>query len=168
LPFALIDIAANSVVKILAEIPDTLKLPDNDLVVGIPKDWKNWQSDSYAMRWFDPFMAPAGKVAIGNPSYTVAADGSVSETYDVIDAPPPKPPVVTSLQFRHLFTPTEAVAITTAGQSDVQIRVFMDEASAAGTVDLGVDEVKQGVAYLVAKNIITQDRAGQILKGVSP
>ena len=168
MPFALVDIAVGSVLQIFQQVPDTLKLPNGDLVNGIQKDSTQWRSDSYALTRFDSFKPPTGKVITGSPTYAVEADGSVTETYDVIDAPAPRPPVVTSLQFRHLFTQAETVAITTAGQTDIQVRIFTDEAAAAGTVDLGAAAVIQGVAYLVAKNIITQDRADQILKGVSP
>jgi hypothetical protein len=96
----------------------------------------------------------------------IAAAGITVQTV----ADPPAPPItaVSSLQFRQLFTDSERVAITQAGQTNVAIRAFMDDESAAGIVHLSEPEVTTGIGMCVTLGLLTQDRADQILAGKPP
>ena len=96
----------------------------------------------------------------------IAAAGIVVST--VADPPPQPVTVVSSLQFRQLFTDAERIAITQSGQTNAQIRAFMDDESAAGVVPLDDPEVTAGLAACVTLGLLTQDRANQILAGTPP
>jgi hypothetical protein len=96
----------------------------------------------------------------------IAAAGITMQT--VADPSPPPITVVSSLQFRQLFTDAERVAVTQAGQTNVQIRAFMDDESAAGIVHLSEPEVTTGIGLCVTLGLLTQDRANQILAGAPP
>jgi hypothetical protein len=100
------------------------------------------------------------------PAADIAAVGITVSTI----ADPPLPPitVVSSLQFRRLFTDAERVAITQAGQTNAQIRAFMDDESAAGIVHLDDPEVTSGLGACVTLALLTQDRMDQILAGTPP
>jgi hypothetical protein len=86
----------------------------------------------------------------------------------VADPPPPPITVVSSLQFRQLFTEAERVAITQAGETNAQIRAFMDDASAAGIVHLDDPEVTAGLSACVTLGLLTQDRMNAIITGTPP
>ena len=96
----------------------------------------------------------------------LAAAGITVQT--VADPAPPPITAVSSLQFRQLFTSAEALAITTAAESNAQFRMFMDDESAAGTVVLASPEVQSGIAALVTAGLLTQARANAILAGQPP
>jgi hypothetical protein len=114
---------------------------------------------------------------IGNQRYpagwlATAPDAEITEagiTVQVV-ADPPAPPitVISSLEFRQLFTDAERLAVTTASFSNAAIRVFMDDESSAGAVTLSDPEVTTGVAALVTGGLLTQDRANQVLAGTAP
>jgi hypothetical protein len=72
---------------------------------------------------------------------------------------------VSSLQFRQLFADAERIAITQSGQSNAQIRAFIDDESAAGSVHLDDPEVTSGLEACVALGLLTQDRMNHILAG---
>jgi hypothetical protein len=108
---------------------------------------------------------PAGWLLTASVS-EIAAAGITVQT--VADPPPPPITAVSSLQFRQLFTTAEATAITTSAESNAQIRMFMDDESAAGTVVLASPEVQSGIAALVTAGLLTQARANAILAGQSP
>ena len=97
------------------------------------------------------------------PAADIAAAGITVQT--VADPPPPPITAVSSLVFRQLFTDAERIAITQAGQTNVQIRAFLDDESAADTVHLSDPEVTAGLAMCVTLGLLTQDRADQILAG---
>jgi hypothetical protein len=96
----------------------------------------------------------------------IAAAGISVQT--VADPPPPPVTAVSSLTFRQLFTATEGQAPTQAAQTSAQLRMFMDDEGAAGTVDLTNPEVTTGIAMLVSAGLLTQARADHILAGTPP
>ena len=100
------------------------------------------------------------------PASDLAAAGITVQT--VADPLPPPVTVVSSLQFRQLFTDAERIAITQSGQTNAQIRAFMDDESAAGTVHLGDPEVTAGLGACVTLGLITPDRASQVIAGKPP
>lgn len=110
---------------------------------------------------------PAGWIASASDAEIAAAGITVQE---VADPPPPPPtaPVVSPRQFRQLFTSEETLAITTAAQSNVQLRMFLDDEAAAEQVHLDDPEVMAGLNALVSANLLTQDRANAILAGQPP
>jgi hypothetical protein len=100
------------------------------------------------------------------PAADIAAVGITVQT--VADPPPPPITAVSSLVFRQLFTDAERMAITQAGETNAQIRAFLDDESAAGTVHLDNPEVTTGLGMCVTLGLLTQDRLDQILAGTPP
>ena len=70
---------------------------------------------------------------------------------------------VTRLAFRNRFTFAEKVAIETAAESDATVRVLLKDQEAATFIDLARLDTQQGVQLLVSKNLITAQRATEIL-----
>jgi len=93
------------------------------------------------------------------------AEGVAPEPYV---APSEPAPAVDALSFRRLFTGPERRAISEAGYTDPLVRMFMDDAAAAGTLHLDHADVLQGIAYLQAAGLLTQARAKAVLDGKPP
>lgn len=72
---------------------------------------------------------------------------------------------ITRLAFRNLFTGAEKIAIYTAAESSVQIRVWLDDLNAAEFVDLDYPATIAGVQALEAGGIIAEGRAAEVLAG---
>lgn len=84
--------------------------------------------------------------------------------------PDPKPtesPKVSPVQFKLLFTATERVAIKTARDNDLVIDDFYDivEDPRLTHVDLGLQSTKDAIGYLQSKQLLTAERAAEILTG---
>jgi hypothetical protein len=73
------------------------------------------------------------------------------------------PPVITRLAMMMRFTENEYMAALTAAKTDVEVEMWMDYLSASATVNLLSDRVKKGVNALLAKGVVTADRANEIL-----
>jgi hypothetical protein len=67
-----------------------------------------------------------------------------------------------SADFVLRFTAEENAAITAAAATDELVAGFLTQVRATPTVRLYSDVVVQGLAYLVAQNLITQERADVI------
>jgi len=76
---------------------------------------------------------------------------------------PPAPRRITRLAFRNKFTGAEKIAIYTAAESSVQIRVWLDDLNAAEFVDLDYPATVAGVQALEAGGLIGEGRAAAIL-----
>lgn len=77
-------------------------------------------------------------------------------------------PKVSPVQFKLLFSPQERVAMKEARNADLVIDDFFDivEDPRLTFVDLGLQSTRDAIAYLVAKNLLTQARADEVLSGV--
>jgi hypothetical protein len=74
-----------------------------------------------------------------------------------------KPMAMTHLAFRKRFTFTERTAIETAAVTDPEVRTVQKDFEAAQEIDLTYPDTIQGVGLLVAKGLLTQARANEIL-----
>jgi hypothetical protein len=83
----------------------------------------------------------------------------------VYTAPAARPPTrrITKLAFRNRFTDIEKLALYTAAESSVQLRVYLDDLAAAEFVDLDYGATVAGVQALEAAGIIGAGRAADIL-----
>ncbi len=72
-------------------------------------------------------------------------------------------PGISILDFRNRFTHEEKVSIYTAAESDVNVRIFLDDLSVADYILLTNQQIIDGVNYLVSQSIIASDRANEIL-----
>lgn len=89
-------------------------------------------------------------------------------TYEngVFSPPPPTPllpNVITKVAFRFRFTDAEYAGILAAAKTDVEVQAWYDTFNMVATIDLDNQRTKDGVANLVSKNLLTQDRATEIL-----
>lgn len=77
------------------------------------------------------------------------------------------PPKVSPIEFRLLFTPAERVAINTAKTDDAVLTDFFSivDDPRLTFVDLGLQSTQDAIAYLVAKELLTQERASEVLTG---
>lgn len=70
---------------------------------------------------------------------------------------------ITRLAFRNRFTFEEKVAIETAAENDAVVRVLLKDQSEATYIDLARADTQQGTMLLVQKNLLTVERAEEIL-----
>lgn len=71
--------------------------------------------------------------------------------------------VVTRLEFRNRFSLAEKTLIYSAAQSDVRIRIFLDDLMASEEVDLDHASTKTGLALLAEAGLLTTARMREIL-----
>ena len=78
----------------------------------------------------------------------------------------PRPPI-TALEFRDRFTADEKTAIYTAASASTnagrQLRIWLDDASAAKEVHLDHPRIVAGIDYLVGAGILATGRKTEIL-----
>ena len=88
-------------------------------------------------------------------------------TYEngVFSPPPPIqiPRIISKASFRFRMTDDEYIGILNAAKSDAQVTAWVETFNMSSAIDLESQKVKDGVAVLVGKNLLTQDRAAQIL-----
>lgn len=97
-----------------------------------------------------------------NGVIVTAPEGAViSDQFPDISAPPTSK--ITRLSFRNRFTFAEKVAIETAAETDAVVRVLIKDQSEATYIDLNRVDTQQGTQLLVAKGLITAERASEIL-----
>lgn len=72
-------------------------------------------------------------------------------------------PIITKLAFRFRMTDAEYVAILAASKTDVEIAAWVETFNMVNQINLDDDRTKSGVSTLVAKNLLTNERANEIL-----
>ena len=76
---------------------------------------------------------------------------------------PPLPPVITKLAFRYRMTDAEYVGIISAAKTDVEVTAWVETFNMVTQVNLADPRTTSGVETLVSKNLLTQERAVEIL-----
>jgi hypothetical protein len=77
---------------------------------------------------------------------------------------PAPPPIITKVaMLTGRFTNPEFVGILTASKTDVEVEAWKYVFDNAPTIDLDSQNTKDGMALLVRKGLLTQERADQIL-----
>jgi len=94
---------------------------------------------------------------------TILPGGGTIEEIDIPVPPATKSRVYTRLQFRSLFSFAEQIAITTAAKTDIGVEVFLGMMNIAEEIDLDYPDTIAGLDYLVSKELITEEKKGQIL-----
>ncbi len=82
------------------------------------------------------------------------------------EVPPVEPPpttIITKLAFRNRFTQAEKVALYTAAETNVPIRVYLDDVNAATFIDLSRPDTSIGVQQLESAGLLAPGRANEIL-----
>lgn len=77
--------------------------------------------------------------------------------------PVPLPNVISKVAFRFRLTDAEYVGILSAAKTDVEVASWVETFNMVSSIDLDNQRTKDGVANLVSKNLLTQDRATEIL-----
>lgn len=93
-----------------------------------------------------------------------------TQAFEARPPAPPKPPVLALRDFFRLFTPAQVAAVAAARDGgDVDVQYFWTYLTIEpGPVDLGHPAVAQGLALLVAKDILPTGEAVRILAGQAP
>ena len=103
-----------------------------------------------------------------NRQVEIMHQGEVVGYYvEPINPPPPKTheTSVRLSDFRALFTRTEMSAIYTAANTDVEVKMFLDDISAMTVVSVVNQVIIDDINYLKDQSIITAERAAEILLG---
>lgn len=99
------------------------------------------------------------------PAYIIS-ENPPFPSWGLPDTPMPVPPpsrTITRLEFRNRFTMAEKVAIYTAANSSVEIKIWLDDLACAEFVDLFNEKTQQSVDALVQAGLITEQRKLEIL-----
>lgn len=80
----------------------------------------------------------------------------------IVFVPQPRKPL-TVLAFRSRFTDAEKIAIYTAAQTEVAVRVWLDDLSVAQEVDLADQRIISGVNAMEFGGLIGAGRAQEVL-----
>lgn len=73
------------------------------------------------------------------------------------------PKIITKVAFRFRMTDAEYVGILSAAKTDVEVAAWIETFNMVSQIDLDNQRTKDGVANLVSKSLLTQDRATEIL-----
>lgn len=91
------------------------------------------------------------------------------EIIESADQPPPPPPrTISALAFRRRFSNQERAAITLAASrgleaGDATLQLWIDDLNAAGSIDLDLATVAEGLQALVQAGLIADGRVSEIL-----
>ena len=73
------------------------------------------------------------------------------------------PSIITKAAFRFRLTDAEYAGILTAAKTDVEVQAWVETFNMVAQINLADQRTVDGVGRLVAKNLLTQSRAGEIL-----
>ena len=101
-------------------------------------EWDTWDK-SYIGYWYD------------------RSDGIIKEN------PYPDPVILTKLQFRQKFTLSELTTIYGAIDTDIVVRIFLDDLAVASEVNMSDQQTLNGIGYLYNNGYITYERMIEII-----
>lgn len=84
-----------------------------------------------------------------------------------VPAQQPQSPSFSILEFLDFFTEDEQLAITEASMQSAPIKLWYDKTLAASFVTIDDPRVSAGLTALVAANLLTEQRKGEILAAMS-
>lgn len=88
-----------------------------------------------------------------------------SEPPPVTQPLPPAPEFVTKVAFRFRLTDAEYVGILSAAKTDIEVTAWVETFNMVTQINLSDPRTVGGVGTLVSKNLLTQERATEILSG---
>lgn len=98
-----------------------------------------------------------------NPQKIQIGWSYVNEVFNPPPPLPPPPPIITKVAMISRFTPEEYVGIVGATKTDVEVQAWYDLFQASSKVDLSDQRTVSGINSFVAKGLLTQARADEIL-----
>jgi hypothetical protein len=78
-------------------------------------------------------------------------------------SPPLPAPIISKVAFRFRLTDAEYVGILSAAKTDVEVAAWVETFNMVSKINLDDQRTKDGVAKLVSKSLLTQDRADHVL-----
>lgn len=81
----------------------------------------------------------------------------------VIQCPQDLPPIITKLAFRYRMTDQEYVGILTAAKTDVEVAAWVETFNMVSQINLIDPRTRNGLVTLVAKGLLTEQRAEEIV-----
>jgi hypothetical protein len=76
---------------------------------------------------------------------------------------PHTPPIITKVAFRFRLTDNEYVDILSAAKNDIEVFAWVETFNMVNTIELNNQRTIDGIQNLVSKNLLTQERADEIL-----
>lgn len=87
-----------------------------------------------------------------------------TEFHAPVVPPQPEPPkIITKVAFRFRMTDAEYVGVLSAAKTDVEVTAWVETFNMVTQINLNDQRTKDGVANLVSKNLLTEERANEIL-----
>ena len=77
--------------------------------------------------------------------------------------PPPRNTILTRLQFRNLFTDSEKVAIYQLAESNIQVKIWLDDVTNSEFIELFSEQTVSGIQGLKLMGVLTQELVNEIL-----
>lgn len=75
----------------------------------------------------------------------------------------PGPRTISRTEFRNRFTMQEKISIYTAAETNIMVRVWLDDLLSADVVDLNGANVRNGINTLISLNLLTNQRGEEII-----
>jgi hypothetical protein len=103
------------------------------------------------------------------PNWFASETAQIGWTYDGINfiRPPYLAPtltwIITKVAFVSRFTSAEYVGVVTAANSDPSVQAWYDLLFIANNIDLEDQRTVDGINFMVSKNLLTAERANEIL-----
>lgn len=121
------------------------------------------------------YLLPGGAIDVPPPDVPQGkvarwANGWIFEDPSLLDEPAADAPAerrFKSLEFLDLFTEAEQLAIVQASMQSAPIKLWYDRALAASFVTIADPRVSSGLTALVAANLLTEQRKGEIVAAMS-
>lgn len=130
------------------------KIADGELVSYCP-------DDASPVASADELAANGLAVKTGLPQLDTTHIWDAATQNVVVVAAPAVSRFIPTWQYIKAYTPAESAAIRASADATVQHILYM--LSFAQTVDMNSADIQQGVGYLVAVGLLTQERAAVIL-----
>ncbi len=143
--------------------------------VNIPGKWQTYNQDAgwrspdnlYGLVSVTPAPLPDGMQFSGEATYTIDADGNVSEVRQTVPVPPPPspPPPSTFVQgtdFLARLQDAEYQAIIAAAAQNVQLARWIEDLRLIGLVDVTDATAQAAKAALIQAGLLTQQRANAV------
>ena len=131
-------------------MPNYVQLDDNNLVLGVTK-----ATDT---------IDAANMIEI--PEYDTTLLGKKYENGVFVDGPPVVlPSIITKIALLNRMTDAEFIGIINAAKTDAEVELWKTRFDNASSIDLTstTDRVVAGFPMLVSKDLLTQERATEIL-----
>ena len=76
---------------------------------------------------------------------------------------PYEPAIITKVAFRFRMTDAEYVGILSAAKTDIEVAAWIETFNMVSQINLDDPRTKDGLDNLVSKNLLTEERANEIL-----